>query len=81
MEAVNEDQKARFLRKIRRALWNLRAKNITVLGLAFKPNTDDIREAPAVEIVRELLREGALVRAYHPRAMENARRLLPGAVY
>ena len=81
VEAINEDQKARFLRKIRRAMWNLKDKTVTVLGLAFKPNTDDIREAPALEVIRELLREGASVRAYDPCAMKKAQRVLPQVVY
>ena len=81
VEAINEDQKARFLRKIRRAIWNLRDKTVTVLGLAFKPDTDDIREAPAIEVIRELLREGASVHAYDPRAMKNAQRVLPEVTY
>ncbi len=81
VEAINEDQRARFLRKIRRALWNLEGKNITVLGLAFKSDTDDIREAPAIHVIRELLNEGASVRAYDPRAMDNARRVLTEVVY
>ena len=81
MEAINEDQKARFLRKIRRAIWNLRDKTVTVLGLAFKPNTDDIRESPAIEVIQELLREGASVRAYDPRAMKNAQGVLPEVTY
>ena len=81
VEAINEDQKARFLRKIRGATWNLRDKTVTVLGLAFKPDTDDIRQAPALEVIRELLREGASVRAYDPCAMENAQRALPQVVY
>ncbi len=79
--AINEDQRARFLRKIRQAVWNLKGKTVSVLGLAFKPNTDDIRESPALEIIRELLREGASVRAYDPRAMEKARGALPQAAY
>ena len=81
VEAINEDQKARFLRKIRGAIWNLRDKTVTVLGLAFKPDTDDIRQAPALEIIRELLREGASVRAYDPCTMKNAQRVLPQVVY
>ena len=52
-----------------------------MLGLAFKPDTDDIRQAPALEIIRELLREGAPVRAYDPCAMKNAQRVLPQVVY
>ena len=56
---INEDQRARFLRKVRSALWTLRGKHLGVLGLAFKGGTDDIRESPAILIVQALLQEGA----------------------
>lgn len=81
VEAINEEQKTRFLRKIRHAVWNLRGKTVAVLGLAFKPDTDDIRESPALDVIRYLLAEGASVRAYDPRAGENARQVLPGVTY
>ncbi|MGH9524413.1 MAG: UDP-glucose dehydrogenase family protein [Terriglobales bacterium] len=55
---INEDQRQRFLRKVKKALWTLRGKRLGVLGLAFKGGTDDIRESPAVEMVRILLEEG-----------------------
>jgi len=83
---VNERQRFRMLDKITAALGvadpgSLAGLTIGVLGLAFKPNTDDIREAPAVAIARELLRRGATVRAYDPAAMEQAARVLPGVEY
>jgi UDPglucose 6-dehydrogenase len=59
----------------------VRGKKIGVLGLAFKPNTDDIRFAPALVLIRQLLSEGAIVQAYDPQAMENTRRELPQVVY
>ncbi|HSE38313.1 MAG TPA: UDP binding domain-containing protein, partial [Blastocatellia bacterium] len=59
----------------------LDGKTIGILGLAFKPGTDDIREAPSVKIVRDLLKAGAKVRAYDPAAMESARRLLTDVQY
>ena len=80
VEQINRDQKERFLKKIREALWVLRAKKIGVLGLAFKGNTDDVRSSVAIGIVQQLLAEGAEVRAYDPKAMEKAQPLVPEAV-
>ncbi len=81
VERINEEAKQRFVRKIRKVLWNLRDKNIGVLGLAFKPNTDDMRLAPSIDIINALLAEGAKVRAYDPQAMEKARKILPDIIY
>jgi len=78
VEAINRNQKERFLKKIREALWVLRQKKIGVLGLAFKGNTDDVRSSVAISIVQALLAEGAEVRAYDPQAMEKAVPLVPG---
>jgi UDPglucose 6-dehydrogenase len=78
---VNEGQRDVLLRHLRDALWVLRNRTITILGLAYKPNTDDVREAPAIAIIEALRKEGALVRAYDPAAEVNARRLLPGITY
>ncbi|MFH1594019.1 MAG: UDP-glucose/GDP-mannose dehydrogenase family protein [Candidatus Omnitrophota bacterium] len=70
---INEDQKARVLDKIAKLIWNISGKTIGVLGLAFKPNTDDIRSAPAIDIIKKLLDEGVMVRAYDPKAMKGTR--------
>jgi len=78
VEAINADMKSRFVQKIRSVLWNLRDKNIGVLGLAFKPNTDDMRFAPSIDIIGDLVKRGANVRAYDPQAMDRARRIIPG---
>jgi UDPglucose 6-dehydrogenase len=78
VESINAGQKDRFLGKVREALWVLRGKKIGVLGLAFKGNTDDVRSSVAVDIVRQLVAEGAEVRAYDPKAMEKAAPLVPG---
>ncbi len=75
--AINEEQRARFLRKVRTALWTLKGKKLAVLGLAFKGGTDDIRESPAIEIVKSLLKEGCEIRAHDPAAMDRVRELLP----
>jgi UDPglucose 6-dehydrogenase len=66
---INEDQRERFLRKVRSALWTLRGKTLGVLGLAFKGGTDDIRESPALFLVQSLLQEGCRITAYDPAAM------------
>ena len=70
---INEEQRHRFLRKIRQALWTLRGKRIGVLGLAFKGGTDDIRESPAMLLVQSLLQEGCVITAYDPAANQRAR--------
>ncbi len=74
---INREQQRRFVQKVRSALWTLRGKRVGVLGLAFKDGTDDIRESPAIAIVRELLKEGVSLCAYDPAAMPNARKILP----
>jgi len=74
---VNRAQRARILEKIGRLLGTMRGKKIGILGLAFKPNTDDLREAPAITVIESLLEEGATVRAFDPASMDEAARLLP----
>jgi UDPglucose 6-dehydrogenase len=73
---INEEQRHRFLRKVRGVLWTLRGKRLGVLGLAFKGGTDDIRESPAILLVQELLREGCQISAYDPAALDRAREVL-----
>ena len=75
---VNYRQRERIIDKLQDALKTLTGKTIGILGLAFKPNTDDIREAPALDIIRRLIKEGANVRAHDPVAIENARHALNG---
>jgi len=70
---INEDQRKFFLRKVRSALWTLKGKRLAVLGLAFKGGTDDIRESPAIAMVRLLLKEKCQIVAYDPAAMERTR--------
>jgi UDPglucose 6-dehydrogenase len=77
---INEEQRQRFLRKVRSALWTLRGKNIGVLGLAFKGGTDDIRESPAVFLVQALLQEGSCVTAYDPAAMERTQEVMSSGI-
>jgi len=78
---INENQKKYFVNKIKYELKSLKDKNIGVLGLAFKPNTDDMRFAPSVYIIEELLKEGAKIKAYDPEAMEKAKEVLNGIEY
>jgi UDPglucose 6-dehydrogenase len=78
---ANRIQRDYVLEKVRAAIGPVRGKTVAVLGLAFKPNTDDIREAPAIAVIERLLAEGAAVRAYDPVAMEGARKVLPNAAY
>jgi UDPglucose 6-dehydrogenase len=73
VQRINNSQKDRFLKAIRDALWVLREKRIAVWGLTFKPDTDDLRSSVAVDLVADLLREGAHVIAYDPKGMEKAR--------
>jgi UDPglucose 6-dehydrogenase len=76
-EQVNKQRIDLLLAKARKALWVLKGKKIALLGLAFKPNTDDIRFSPAVDAAKRLLAEGAHLRAYDPQAMEKTRKLFP----
>jgi UDPglucose 6-dehydrogenase len=78
---INTDQRKRAVTKVREILGGFRGKVIAVWGLTFKPNTDDLRDAPAVSIIRMLENEGAEVRVYDPVAMERARESLPHIVY
>jgi UDPglucose 6-dehydrogenase len=74
---VNQDRIDRFVRKVQNALWVLKDKRLAVWGLAFKPETDDLREAPSLNVVRQLLQAGALLRLYDPQAMEEFRSIHP----
>ena len=76
-EQVNKQRIDLLLAKARKALWVLKGKKIALLGLAFKPNTDDIRFSPAVDAAQRFLAEGAHLHAYDPQAMEKTRKLLP----
>jgi UDPglucose 6-dehydrogenase len=76
-ERVNKRRIDIFCERVKRALWIVKDKQIGVLGLAFKPNTDDIRFAPAIEVISRLQKDGAKIRAYDPQAMERARAVLP----
>jgi UDPglucose 6-dehydrogenase len=78
---INTDQRKRAVTKVREILGGFRGKVISVWGLTFKPNTDDLRDAPSISIIRMLQNEGATVRAYDPVAMDKAKEALPDIVY
>jgi UDPglucose 6-dehydrogenase len=76
-EKINIDRVRVYVDKIKQALWILKDKRIGLLGLAFKPETDDIREAPSIRVISALLNEGASVRLYDPQAMANMKEIFP----
>jgi UDPglucose 6-dehydrogenase len=77
VERVNRERVDAFVEKVRQAVWVINGKTLAVLGLSFKPGTDDIREAPSVKIIQILLAEGAKLRLFDPQAMTNARAIIP----
>jgi len=81
IEKINQQAIEQFLHKIEKELWVLDGKVIGVLGLAFKPNTDDIRNAPALKIIEKLKAEGAKIKAYDPQAMENTKKVITDIEY
>jgi UDPglucose 6-dehydrogenase len=81
VEQINQNRVELFVKKIKDELWVMRGKRIGVLGLAFKPRTDDVRCSPPLAVIRKLLAEGARVRAYDPEAMEKAKAELPEVEY
>ena len=78
---VNERQQVRMVDKIENVLGDLKGKRLGILGLTFKPNTDDIRDSPAIRIIETLLKKGAIVSAYDPAGMEAAAKILKGVNY
>lgn len=72
---INQEQKNNFLDKIRKNLWIVKGKTIGILGLSFKPNTDDMRNAPSIDIINQLNKEGAKIKAFDPQAMPQAQKL------
>ncbi len=77
---VNDDQRVRMMEKIREAVGELRGKTIAILGLAFKPNTDDIRDSPALFLAEQIMKAGGSVRTYDPEALEISMKVLPTMV-
>ena len=76
VDRINERRRENVIEKLKKALWILRGKRIGLLGLAFKPGTDDVREAPALALARRLMEEGAEVQGYDPKAAAKAKRVL-----
>ncbi len=81
VQRINEDQWLHMVSRVEKELWVLSGKTVALWGLSFKPGTDDIREAPAVKVARELTKRGAIVRAYDPHAMENVKKILPDLTF
>jgi UDPglucose 6-dehydrogenase len=81
VEKINHQQKELLVKKVRDAVWNIKDKTIGILGLAFKPNTDDMRNAPSIEIIQMLQREEAKIKAYDPVAIPVARGILKEVAY
>jgi UDPglucose 6-dehydrogenase len=77
---INQQQRQRFLKKVRMALWTLKNKRLAVLGLAFKDGTDDVRESPAIEIIKGLIEEGCQITAFDPAAMKRAKETLGDSI-
>lgn len=75
--AINKKQKIILIEKARKKFKSFKGKKIAILGLAFKPNTDDLREAPSIDNIEILLDEGAKIKVYDPKAMENLRKIYP----
>ncbi|ARK32205.1 UDP-glucose dehydrogenase family protein [Halalkalibacter krulwichiae] len=80
VEEVNNDQRYRMVEKLKQALGSLEGKKIAVIGLAFKPNTDDMRDAPSIDIIREIKKLGGEVVAFDPVASDNAKKVIEGLV-
>jgi UDPglucose 6-dehydrogenase len=78
---INDNQPIRFVDRVSNVLGGLKDKKIALLGLAFKPNTDDMRDAKSIDIIGKLISEGAIVQAYDPIAMDNCRRIFPKITY
>jgi len=81
VERINKERIDVIFRKLQDHLWIIRGKTVTVLGLSFKPNTDDIRFAPSIELIQRLVRDEARVKVYDPKAMPKAQNLLEGVEF
>jgi UDPglucose 6-dehydrogenase len=81
VERINTYARERFIKKIEQELWIIKGKRIGFLGLSFKPNTDDVRESQGIAIIRALLERGASICAFDPKAIANAKKLLPSISY
>lgn len=73
---INDDQVSSFIKKIKSSVWNIKSKRIGILGLSFKPNTDDLRFAPSLKIIEKLREEGAKIKVFDPQSMQKAKGIL-----
>jgi len=81
VQRINNSQQDIFVRKVKEALWNLGGKTVGILGLSYKPNTDDMREAPSIQIIQKLQEERVKIKVYDPQAMQNASAILKDVEY
>lgn len=81
VQKINEHQRQLVVKKVKDALWNLQGKTACILGLSFKPNTDDMRESPSIYIISELQKQGVLIKVYDPQAMDAAKAFLQNVEY
>lgn len=81
VKRINEEQRKLFIKKVEDALWVIKNKRIAIWGVSFKPDTDDIREAPAIDIIKALLQDGAELRVYDPKAMTNLKGVFHDQLY
>lgn len=81
VEQINAAQVSAFIKKIEETLWVVKDKKIGILGLAFKPNTDDMRNAPSIKVIEALKEEGAQITAYDPQAIENTKKFFSDITY
>lgn len=81
VKKINEEQKKWLVEKVEGELWNLGGKVVAILGLSFKPKTDDMRFAPSIDIINALLDKGVKIKAYDPVAMDNAKKIFKNKIY
>ncbi len=81
VERINDRARRDIVQKARKILFDVRGKTIAILGLAFKPNTDDMRDAPSIDIIELLQKDGAKIRAYDPQALKNAKKILKDVTF
>jgi len=81
VENINNEQKKLIVTKVKKALWILKDKKVGIWGLAFKPNTDDMRRAPSIDVIEMLQSEGANIKAFDPVAMEKAKQVLKNVIF
>ncbi|HOL63543.1 MAG TPA: UDP-glucose/GDP-mannose dehydrogenase family protein [Elusimicrobiales bacterium] len=81
VKKINEEQKMWVVKKVESELWNLNGKVVSILGLAFKPKTDDMRFAPSIDIINSLISKGTKIKAYDPVAMDNAKKIFGNKIY